>query len=176
MEKLEMLKQKLSKKRKLAVGFSAFAVMLAPAISKVAQVAACEGLKQLNLVRYQDVLHNKMMFIMLDLEDKYLVRYGVKIPFEPKTFLENLQANKEAYGENFQYVYDVFESNFQYAEKEVMYMSNVQEQAIQIGVGAGVASFLLVAGIPTARYLLCKRKIKKLEKELGENKEIEMSA
>ena len=47
---------------------------------------------------------------------------------------------------------------------------------MQIGLGVGVASFLLVAGIPSAKYLLCKRKIKKLEKELNESKEVELVA
>lgn len=173
MEKLEMLKQKLSKKRKLAVAFTALGAVLAPAVAKVAQFASCEGLKQLNLIRYKDVLHDNLMFIMLDLEEKYLTRYGVKIPFEPETFLQNLQANKEAYGENFVYVYDVYESSFQHAKEQVMYMSDVASQSQGIGVGVGIASFLLVAGIPTAKYLMCKRKIKKLEQQDKKDLEIE---
>ena len=90
--------------------------------------------------------------------------------------MQNLEANKAAFGDRYEFVYNFYYNNFEFIKDTVKYTGNVQEQAMQIGLGVGVASFLLVAGIPTAKYLLCKRKIKKLEKELNENKEVEMTA
>ena len=176
MEKLEAMKQKLSKKRKLAVGCTLGGAIIGAGISKVAQTLALEGLKQLNLIRYKDILHDDLMFVILDLEQKYVTKYGLFIPYDPNTYLENLKANQAVYGENFKYVYDVYETGFQFAKEGVMYMGDIQTQAMQVGVGAGILSFLLVAGIPTAQYLICKRKFKKLEKEIGENKEVGMTA
>ena len=176
MEKLEMLKQKLSKKRKLAVACLLGSVPVSAVMSVVGKAVATEAIKQSNLIKYQDILYGDLKAMIISNERDYILPYGVKIPRDPNTYIQNIEANKAAFGDHYDFVYNMYYNTFEFAKERVMYFGNVQEQATQIGVGVGVASFLLVAGIPTARCLLCKRKIKKLEKELGENKEIEMSA
>lgn len=176
MEKLDALKQKLSKKRKLAVGCTLAGIPVGVAVSQIIKGPILEVLKNINLATHKDALHDQLMFVILDLEQRYVIKYGLSIPHKPETYLENLKANQAVYGENFKYVYDVYESNFKTAQDQIMYMNDVVGQSQAIGVGVGIASFLLVAGIPTAKYLMCKRKIKQLEKELNENKEVEMTA
>ena len=176
MEKLEMLKQKLSKKRKLAVACLLGSVPVSAVMSVVGKAVATEAIKQSNLIKYQEILNGNLLAVIIPNEPRYITPFGVNIPRDPNTYLQNIEANKAAFGEHYDLIYGMYYDTFEFVRNDVMYMGNVQEQAMQIGVGVGVVSFLLVAGIPTARCLLCKRKIKKLEKELGENKEIEMSA
>ena len=171
MEKLEAMKQKLSRKRKLAVGCA-----LGGAVRMLGKILGEEFLKQYNLVKYNHFLQDDLMFVIKDLEQKYVINYGLSIPQDPNTYLENLKANQAVYGANFDYIYQTYENAFNLANQGIMYLGDVPGKAMQIGVGAGILSFLLVAGIPTAQYLICKRKFKKLEKEIGENKEAGMTA
>ena len=176
MEKLEMLKQKLSKRRKLAVGCLLGSVPVSVVMGAIGKIVGEELIKQNNMIKYQEILNGNLLAVIIPNEPRYITPFGVNIPRDPNTYLQNIEANKAAFGEHYDLIYGMYYDTFEFVRNDVMYMGNVQEQAMQIGFGVGVASFLLVAGIPTAKYLLCKRKIKKLEKELNENQEVEISA
>lgn len=176
MEKLKVLKQKISKKRKMAVGCLLGSVPVGAAMGLLGKIIGEEVIKQNNLIKYQDMLHGDLMAVIIPNEARYITPFGVDIPRDPNSYLQNIEANKVAFGEHYDFVYNFYYDTFEFLKTNIKNMGNVQEQAMQIGVGVGVASFLLVAGIPTAKYLMCKRKIKKLEKELNENKEVEMTA
>ena len=177
MEKLEILKQKLSKRRKLAVGCLLGGAAIGVGVKQVVQNIAYDVLKETVFVRNQALWEPEVKLVIIGMAPHYLHKYGVKIPYaEPETYLNYIEANKAAFGDNYNLVYSAYQTAFRNAENNFLSTFDVLENSQSIGIGAGIASFLLVAGIPTAKYLLCKRKIKKLEKELNENKEVEMTA
>lgn len=174
---MQDLKQKLSKKKKLSAICCALAVPVGVLVSKLVQKPALEAIKQFNLVKYKDIVDSEQLYYIQAYEQIYVNKYPVKIPYsDAKTYLESIKANKEGFGADFDKVYSAYESAFNLVEKDVMYLHDAVGQSQAIGFGAGVLSFLLIAGIPTAKYLMCKRKIKKLEKESGSKQEVELTA
>ena len=177
MEKLEILKQKLSRKKRLSALCVVLSVPIGVVVSKLVQKPVLEGLKQYNLVKYKDIVDLEQLYYIQAYEQIYVNKYPVRIPYsDADTYLESIKANKEAFGVDFDKVYNAYESAFNLVERDVMYLNDAFDKSQAIGFGAGVLSFILIAGIPTAKYLICKRKIKKLEKKLNENKEVEMTA
>lgn len=174
MEKLEAMKQKLSFKKRLAAGCAVLGLPVSAIVSKLVQSPVLELLKQFNLIKYKQLLADDELYMIASMEQIYINKYPVKIPYsDAETYLANIRANKANFGADYEMVYHAYERAFNLVKEDIMYLNDTVGQSQAIGFGAGVLSFLLIAGIPTTRYLMCKKKIKSLEKQNKNNLEIE---
>ena len=173
--KLEEMKAKLSKKKRLAAAFNIGGASVGAVAGSAVGMTARDLLTKARYEEMGYLLEIEYQKLIRSLESRWMDRYGVEIPRDSATYLQNIQANKAAWGDEYDYVYSLYSNAFKTSYDWCIEPQHILQQSIGIGVGTALVAWALVAGYPTAKYLMCKKKYNKLTKELEKHEELEQA-
>lgn len=168
---LEEIKSKLSKKKSLATCFNIGGAAAAAAAGVAAGLGSNQAITAARVAEKANLLQSYYVSYIEGMERVWIKPYGLEFEKDGFTYLQNLQAHKEVWGKDFDYMYNLYETTFSTVYNGIIKPDEILTQSIAIGVGAAVLAWALVAALPTANYLKCRKKYKELVKQNGELKE-----
>ena len=159
----------LNKKKKLAIISNLGGVVLGAGVGLGSGIISYKALFNAKYEEFQYAIKYALDKVI----DTYAIGYVdpyVAIPHDYNGYLEKLEANKNLIPD-FDYVYNMFSKKFASKINDYIQPDQIFAQSIGIGVGTAVLAWALVAALPTAKYLKCRKKYKELVKQNGDLKE-----